>query len=170
MNRIGVPESEQQELLAYLKKTYRYEDGAIVNRRTGRIRRGGKTSSGYLGFNFNFKGKGCRSYIHRIVWALCYDQLPTQTIDHINGNQLDNRIENLREVSQSGNNLNTLLPWRPNKGTGVAGVEKNGCKYRSCIQGHLYSFCNPYEAFYWTIACGKRYKPTPSPSLKGGEL
>ena len=158
MNRIGVPESEQQELLAYLKKTYRYEDGAIVNRRTGRRRRGGKTSSGYLGFNFNFKGKGCRSYIHRIVWALCYDQLPTQTIDHINGNQLDNRIENLREVSQSGNNLNTLLPWRPNKDTGVAGVSLSRKRYQSKIQGHRYTFCNPYEAFYWTIACGKRYR------------
>ncbi len=157
MNQIGIPESERPELLAYLKNNYRYENGGIVNRKTGRRRRGGKTSSGYLGFNFNFKGKGCRSYIHRIVWALCYDQLPTLTIDHINGDRLDNRIENLREVSQSGNNLNTLLPWRPNKDSGVQGVKKNGLKYRTKIKGHLYTFCNPYEAFYWAAACGKRY-------------
>ena len=158
MNQIGIPESERPELLAYLKKTYRYEDGRIFNRRTGRRRRGGKTSSGYLGFNFNFKGKGCRSYIHRIVWALCYDQLPTQTIDHINGDKLDNHIKNLREVSQPDNQLNTLLPWRPNKVTGVAGVSLSNKRYQSRIQGHLYSFCNPYEAFYWAIACGKRYR------------
>jgi hypothetical protein len=175
MNQIGIPESERPELLAYLKKTYRYEDGRIFNRRTGRRRRGGKTSSGYLGFNFNFKGKGCRSYIHRIVWALCYDQLPTQTIDHINGDKLDNHIKNLREVSQSSNNLNTLLPWRPNKDSGVPGVFPHLGKFETRIQGHLYSFCNPYEAFYWAIACGKRYRglpqePTPSPSRLGGEF
>ena len=170
MNRIGVPESEHKELLAYLKNNYKYENGGIVNRKTGRRRRGSKKSSGYLGFNFYFKGKGCNSYIHRIVWALCYNELPTTTIDHINGNKRDNRIENLREVSLSDNMLNWLLPWRPNKVTGVQGVRKNGFKYQVRIQGHLYTFCNPYEAFYWAITCGKRYKPTPDPSLKGGGL
>ena len=158
MNRIGVPESEHKELLAYLKNNYRYENGGIVNRKTGRRRRGSKKSSGYLGFNFYFKGKGCNSYIHRIVWALCYNELPTTTIDHINGDRLDNRIENLREVIQSENNLNSLLPWRPNKDTNVAGVFPHLGKFETKIQGHQYSFCNPYEAFYWAIACGKRYR------------
>ena len=158
MNRIGVPESEHKELLAYLKNNYKYEDGGIVNRKTGRRRRGSKKSSGYLGFNFYFKGKGCNSYIHRIVWALCYNELPTTTIDHINGDKHDNRIENLREVIQSENNLNSLLPWRPNKDTNVAGVFPHLGKFETKIQGHQYSFCNPYEAFYWAIACGKRYR------------
>ena len=158
MNRIGIPESEQPALLAYLKRTYRYEDGGIVNRRTGRKVKGSKLSNGYLTFSFYFKGNNYCSKYQRIVWALCHDQLPTQTIDHINGDQLDNRIENLREVSQSDNLLNMLLPWRLNKGTGVAGVRKHGCKYQSRIHGRLYSFSNPYEAFYWGIACGKRYR------------
>ena len=170
MNRLGVPESEQQELLAYLKNSYRYEDGGIVNRRTGRRRQGSRLSTGYIAMSFVFKGRCYCAKIQRIVWALCYDQLPTQTIDHINGDRLDNRIENLREVSQSDNNLNTLLPWEPNKDTNVAGVVLNKHQYRTWIQGQLYSFHNPYEAFYWAIACGKRYKPTPSPSQKGGEL
>jgi hypothetical protein len=158
MNQMRIPESERPALLAYLKKSYRYEDGGIVNRRTGRRRRGGKTSSGYLGFNFNFKGKGCHSFVHRIVWALCYDQLSTMTIDHINGDKHDNRIENLREVSQSDNMLNWLLPWEPNNAAGVAGIEKNGLKYRTMIHGRRFTFSNPYQAFYWAIACGKRYR------------
>ena len=170
MNQIGIPESERPELLACLKKKYRYEDGRIVNRRTGRIVSGSKMHNGYLGFCIRFKGNRYCTLTQRVVWALCYDQLPTLTIDHINGDKRDNHIKNLREVSQSGNMLNWLLPWRPNKVTGVAGVKKHGCKYQSKIQGHLYSFCNPYEAFYWAIACGKRYKPTPNPSLKGGGL
>lgn len=158
MNQIGIPESERPELLAYLKKTYRYEDGRIYNRRTGRIVRGGKMNNGYLKMTITFKGGSYSSIYQRIVWTLCYDQLPTQTIDHINGDRLDNHIKNLREVSQSGNNLNTLLPWRPNKVTGVAGVSLSRKRYQSKIQGHRYYFCNPYEAFYWAIACGKRYR------------
>ena len=130
MNQIGIPESERPELLAYLKKTYRYEDGGVVNRRTGRRVQGSKMRNGYLGFTIRFNGNRYCTLTQRIVWALCYDQLPTQTIDHINGDRLDNHIKNLREVSQSGNNLNTLLPWRPNKVTGVQGVKKHGFKYQ----------------------------------------
>ena len=170
MNRIGVPVSEQQELLAYLKNTYKYENGGIVNRKTGRRPTDKRMANGYLIMSFSFKGKNHSTKLHRIVWALCHDRMPMLTIDHINGDRLDNRIENLREVSLSENRLNMLLPWKPNKDTGVASIEVIGRKYRTWIRGqHLY-FSNPYEAFYWAIACGKRYKPTPSPSLKGGEL
>ena len=149
MNRLGIPESEQPALLAYLKRTYRYEDGGVVNRRTGRKVKGSKM---------------------RNVWALCNNELPSQTVDHINGDRLDNHIENLREVSQTDNNLNTLLAWEPNKDTGVTGVAVKEHGYQSKIQGRNFHFHNPYEAFYWAMVCGKRYKPTPSPSQKGGEL
>ena len=171
MNQIGIPESERPELLAYLKKTYRYEDGAIFNRRTGRIVGGSKMNTGYLGFCIRFKGNRYCTLTQRVVWALCYDQLPTQTIDHINGDRRDNHIKNLREVSQSSNNLNTLLPWRPNKDSGVPGVFPHLGKFETKIQGHQYSFCNPYEAFYWAIACGKRYRthPQPLPAGRGEE-
>lgn len=158
MNRIGVPESELPALLAYLQKTYRYEDGGIVNRRTGRKVQGSKLHSGYLGFTIRFNGNLYCSFAHRIVWALCYNELPAQTIDHMNGDKRDNRIENLRVVSLSENMLNWLLPWEPNNAAGVAGIEKNGRKYRTMIQGRRFSFLNPYEAFYWAIACGKRYR------------
>ena len=164
MNRIGIPESEQPALLAYLKKTYRYEDGNVVNRRTGRIVRGCKMNNGYLGFGIWFKGNKYCTLTQRVVWALCYDQVPTLTVDHINGDQLDNRIENLREVSQSDNLLNMLLPWKPNQKTNVTGIEMIGRKYRTWIHGRRLNFLNPYEAFYWAIACGKRYRSGLCPS------
>jgi hypothetical protein len=170
MNQIGIPESERPELLAYLKKTYRYEDGAIFNRRTGRRLQGGKMNNGYLKITITFKGGSYSLIYQRVVWTLCYDQLPTQTIDHINGDKLDNHIKNLREVSQSSNNLNTLLPWRPNKDSGVPGVFPHLGKYETKIQGGAFRFCNPYEAFYWAIACGKRYRTSPQPSPKEREL
>ena len=158
MNQIGIPESERPELLAYLKKTYRYEDGAIFNRRTGRRVQGDRMNNGYSKMTIAYKGGSYSSLTQRVVWALCKDQLPTLTIDHINGDRRDNHIKNLREVDQTNNNLNTLQPWRPNKDSGVPGVFPHLGKFETKIQGHRYTFCNPYEAFYWAIACGKRYR------------
>ena len=171
MNRIGIPESEQPALLAYLKKTYRYEDGGIVNRRTGRKVQGSKMRNGYLGFTIQFNGNKYCTLTQRIVWVLCNDCWPQLTVDHINGNRHDNRIENLREVSQSENKFNTLLPWRPNKDTGVTSVKVTICGFQTRIRGRFIYFRNPYEAFYWGVQCGKRYeKPTPDPSRLGGEF
>ena len=158
MNRLGIPESEQPALLAYLKRTYRYEDGGIVNRRTGRKVKGSKMRNGYLGFTIQFNGNKYCTLTQRIVWALCNNELPSQIIDHVNGNTRDNRIENLRDVSQSDNMLNWMLPWNSDNAAGVAGVEKAGLKYRTNIQGRRFTFRNPYEAFYWGVQCGKRYR------------
>ena len=158
MNRIGIPESEQPALLAYLKKTYKYDDGHIVNRKTGKRRRERKASNGYLDIIIRFKGNCCHISCHRFVWVLCNGCWPQLTIDHINGNRHDNRIDNLREVTQSENTFNTLLPWRPNKDTGVTSVTVVNRGFQTLIRGRDTYFHNPYEAFYWGVQCGKRYR------------
>ena len=96
--------------------------------------------------------------MHRVVWAWHHGRLPTMQIDHINGNGFDNRIENLREVSQSENMRNQHRQWKPNKDTGLPGVspDKNG--YNTKIHGKSFYFQDPYEAFFHATMCGKRYK------------
>ena len=58
---------------------------------------------------------------HRIIWMWHKGYLPEHGIDHINRNRSDNRIENLREVSQSCNSRNTGN--NTNNTSGVKGVQ-----------------------------------------------
>ena len=60
-------------------------------------------------------------YNHRIIWKLIYGTDPVNIIDHINGNKLDNRIENLREATKSENNRNRNILDKYNK-SGHRGV------------------------------------------------
>lgn len=75
-----------------------------------------KGSHGYIEVKYDG-----RSYlVHRLTWQLFHRRKPSQYIDHINGNKLDNRIENLRECSMSTNIANAKL-FSNNK-SGARGV------------------------------------------------
>lgn len=43
---------------------------------------------------------------HRLAWLHATGEWPTQTIDHRNRQRADNRLDNLRDVSQQANNEN----------------------------------------------------------------
>jgi hypothetical protein len=57
---------------------------------------------------------------HRVLWALYYGEWPKDQIDHLNGVRNDNRIINLRSVSQSENNRN--MKMRSDNKSGCVGV------------------------------------------------
>lgn len=65
---------------------------------------------------------GRRYYSHRLVYFLVHGELnSTLVIDHVDGNRANNKIDNLRAVSQMKNCNNRIT--KPNKATGVVGVQ-----------------------------------------------
>lgn len=70
-----------------------------------------------------------------VVWALNFDFWPENCIDHIDGNALNNRIDNLRIVTYAENNRNASL--RKDNKSGFSGIyfSKKLQKWVVCIGG-----------------------------------
>lgn len=65
---------------------------------------------------------------HRLVWFYVHGAWPRGQIDHINGDRVDNRLSNLRDVSSNENMQNRRRAHR-NSSTGVLGVRVFGKKF-----------------------------------------
>jgi hypothetical protein len=74
---------------------------------------------------------------HRVIWALVYGEWPANHIDHIDGNGLNNRIENLRDVDPAGNAKNRKrydrntsgfsgVTWREGRKRWLSRIRVNG--------------------------------------------
>ncbi|EBW5988281.1 HNH endonuclease [Escherichia coli] len=132
---------------------FRYEDGLLFWRikparwmRAG-DKAGGKTKSGHCIVSIN----GKREYVHRVVWEIHHGEIPEgMVIDHINGNPSDNRIENLRCVSQQINLLNKRKQKNNTSGITGVGFHKQRGKWRATFMneylGSFGSFVDACEA------------------------
>jgi hypothetical protein len=109
-------------------------------------REAGTLVSGYRMVNFSSK----RISVHRLIFLLHHGFLPP-IVDHINGNPLDNRIENLRAATHARNIQNMKTPktntsgfkgvyWHKKSARWVAGIRSDG-KWK-----HLGSFKNIDDA------------------------
>ena len=146
----------EKEVIEHIKKRYTYDaaTGEIRNRK-GQVMKGWERK-GYKLLNIRIGNRRNEISLHHIAWALVFGRFPKQ-IDHINGNKTDNRIENLREVSQSENNQNMLHDWIPNGDTGVPGVYNVKWGYQTRIHGKKCHFADANMAFYHATMCGKIY-------------
>lgn len=119
---------------------------------------GGLLNTGYRVITINYN-----VYLaHHLVYLYMTGELPVNVIDHINRNPSDNRWNNLRQISQKGNAINTGV--RKNSTTGVTGVNFDSFtgSYKVIISvngkekniGRYISFENAVRARYY---CERNY-------------
>jgi hypothetical protein len=103
-------------------------------------------------------------YRYRLAWLYMTGYWPTKNIDHINGDQTDDRWVNLRDVSQSENLQNQRCAPK-HSSTGLIGAQRgrNG-KFSSSIQLHkkhkfLGTFATPEEAHAAYIKAKRELHP-----------
>jgi HNH endonuclease len=129
----GKPPTGFEHLFTWLQ--YEPETGIFRwsrDTQCGRARAGGEAgtvnSHGYR----HIYVCGRRYYAHRLAWLFMHGRWPAATIDHINGDPLDNRIRNLREATHTQNIQNSRRKTTRNK-AGLKGVSLSRTRWRATI-------------------------------------
>jgi hypothetical protein len=101
---------------------------------------GTKRKDGYI----QIKVKNKLILSHRLAWIYMYGYLP-KYIDHINGQRDDNRIINIREVSNQQNSLNSKIS--KNNTSGIKGVYWDKSRNKWTVRLSIDGKCKFFKRF-----------------------
>lgn len=112
---------------------FELRDGALVNRRThGKAKKGALAGWNHPTGYRRLQADGVEHPAHRIVWLIATGEWPGE-LDHINGDRLDNRLENLRVVTRKQNMKNQQMKKSNTSGVCGVGWDKEAGKWRAYI-------------------------------------
>lgn len=98
----------------FLYRKKKYHNNVVAGRRACRL------SNNKHQDHLVVKLHGVDYPAHRLIWLMIHGRFPKGVIDHIDHDETNNRLGNLREVTQQENNRN--YPKRVDNTTGVTGV------------------------------------------------
>lgn len=126
MNQYKTLELPSQEELRELFD-FNFETGELIKKKTGK--RVSTIRDGYIRTSV-----GKKIYqAHRLIWKLVYGTIPSDMqIDHIDGNRTNNKINNLRLVTNRDNVINQDFSGRGE--VNYIGVNKDRGKYMARIR------------------------------------
>jgi hypothetical protein len=136
-----------------LHNLFEYKDGLLIKKITtsstaiaGTVC-SNKDSKGYLRVGINKK----RYAVHRVIFMMHHNFLP-EYVDHIDGNKLNNKIENLRQVTVSQNQQNRSKTKFNTSGFKGVSLHKRDNLYRARItinkkEKTIGYFKNPEDAY-----------------------
>ena len=114
-----------------LHELLEYRDGELYWKQPGKSRQMGRPAGGINGDGYRRIKINRKLYaVHRLVWVM-HGNDPVPFVDHINGDVLDNRIENLRAATHSQNCMNRRV--RFDSKSGVKGVTWKKNKWYTCV-------------------------------------
>jgi hypothetical protein len=114
-----------------LHELLEYRDGELYWKQPGKSRQMGRPAGGINGDGYRRVKINRKLYaVHRLVWVM-HGNDPVPFVDHINGEVLDNRIENLRAATHSQNCMNRRV--RFDSKSGVKGVTWKKNKWYTCV-------------------------------------
>jgi hypothetical protein len=123
MNKRELPSQE------YLNSILEYKDGELFWKIDKGAAKVGKQTSYINNKGYKIIRIDKVDYLqHRLIWKMLKEHDPIGHIDHINHDKLDNKIENLRDVSRSENQRNRAL--NKNNTSGQNNIYKQKDKYR----------------------------------------
>jgi len=135
----------------FLQEMFKYEDGMLFYRknppRTNLInkRAGARSSGNYRQVMIGKK----RFFEHRLIWILLNGTISDSlVIDHIDRDPSNNKIENLRAISQAGNTLNQSTTTHVQKWA----EGKWYARFKRFGKTHSKFFLTKEEAENWVIS------------------
>lgn len=96
--------------------------GRVKNIKTNNILKGNLRDNGYLRVGLRIDRKLISYNVHNLVWEVWIGK-QKGVINHINGNRVDNRLENLEDITQSENIRKALYETRTKKTVPVCALD-----------------------------------------------
>jgi hypothetical protein len=119
----------------HLSKIFEYKEGKLFWKQSkGRTKAGQEAGTLASIGRMYVQIDGKKQLVHRVIWYLHHGNCP-EFLDHIDGNPLNNKIENLRPVTKQQNSMNRKV--RSDNSTGIKGIYPKAKKYAAniCING-----------------------------------